>query len=170
MKKATNYDINSIMLFLSQKIAGGSNIANSVYGTIVSIAVIGAFYDDPTSGGLETALSVISTLCILWIAHAYSHLVVSGINKDNIFKTLKHDWPLVQSGFLPIIILLLGEFGIIGERNSLLFASFASAFLLGFFCLSMARKNGKNWTQSILLSLFMSSLGILVALIEMAME
>jgi hypothetical protein len=41
-------------LLIAHRLAGGANVASGVYGSIITIAVIGAWYADLTSGTLET--------------------------------------------------------------------------------------------------------------------
>lgn len=161
-------------LVIVQKFAGGSNVASAVYGTIITIAVLGAWYADPTSGALETLISVLATLVVFWVAHAYSHIVghelsKEGVNRTNVFSAFRHDWPIVQSGFLPLLVLLAGSLEFIDERHSLLLAIIACGVLLAFFCLAMARVAKRSWVQSLVLTAVMVTLGAFVAVLEMSL-
>lgn len=153
-------------LLVVRRLAGGANIATGVYGTIITIAVIGAWYADPSSGSFETLLSVLATLLVFWVAHAYSHIVGSGLTQAHVVPAFKHDWPIVQSSFISLLILGLGALGIIEERYSLLVAIATSGILLAVFCLAMLRAAGKKWFQSLVLTVVMVALGIFIAVLE----
>lgn len=128
--------------------------------------MIGAWCADPTSGALETLLSVLATLIVFWIAHVYSHIVASGLVKTQIMPAFKQDWPIVQSGFIPLLILGLGAIELIDERFSLLLAIAVSGILLALFCLTMTRSAGRNWTQTLVLTFIMLMFGIFIAVLE----
>lgn len=156
----------STSLLVAQKLAGSTNVGSGIYGTIITIAVIGAWYADPTSGALETLLSVLATLIVFWIAHVYSHVVAHGLVKTHIIPAFQQDWPIVQSGFLPLFILGLGSLDLLDERLSLLLAIAMSGLLLALFCLTMTRSAGRNWIQSLGLTLIMLIFGIFIAALE----
>ncbi|MGB4874333.1 MAG: hypothetical protein WBQ93_02580 [Candidatus Competibacter sp.] len=156
---------------LAHHVAGGVNIGSAVYGTIVAIAVIGAWYADPTSGALETLTSVAATLIVFWIAHAYAHVVGQGLPVDKaassqIFSALRHDWPIIQAGVLPLIVLGTGALHIIEERLAILGAIASGVVMLMVFSVVMARAAGRNWLQSFLLATIFVGLGIVVAVLE----
>ena len=153
-------------LLIAHRLAGGANVASGVYGSIITIAVIGAWYADPTSGALETLLSVLATLLVFWVAHTYAHIVGGGLSQAHAISACKHDWPIVQSGFFSLLILCLGVLGIFEERQSLLLAIAAGGVLLALFCLTMSRAAGRNWGQSLGLAVVMAALGIFVAVLE----
>lgn len=156
-------------LLLAQRLAGGSNVASSVYGTVITIAVIGAWYADPTSGALETLLSVLATLIVFWIAHAYSHVVGSGWIHTHVFSAAKHDWPIVQSGFFPVLILGAGALGFLDERRALLQAIVSSVVLLALLSMTMARAAGLSWRQALGVTCVMTALGGFIAVLEIAL-
>lgn len=149
---------------------GGMNVASAVYGTVITLAVIGAWYADKTSGALETLLSVVATLVVFWVAHAYAHVVGQGLpvgdSRWHIKHAFQHDWPIVQSGFLPILVLGFGELGVMGERVAMLIALGAGILLLSLFCLTMARAAGRNWQQALGITGILVALGILVVVLE----
>lgn len=155
----------------AQRIAGGTHIASAVYGIVISLAVIGAWYADPTSGALETLTSVLATLVVFWIAHTYAHVVGQGLaigkaSFPQIGEALRHDWPIVQSGFLPIAVLALGSLELIEERLSMLLAIVAGGLVLTVLSIAMARAAGRTWLQSLWLSSILVVLGIFVAVLE----
>lgn len=155
----------------ARHVAGGVNVGSAVYGTIVAIAVIGAWYADPSSGALETLTSVAATLVVFWIAHAYAHVVGQGLPLDraassHIVSALRHDWPITQAGILPIMVLGMGALNIIDERLSLLGAMASGVIMLMVFSIAMARRAGRSWLQSLLLATVFVSLGIVVAALE----
>lgn len=165
-----NDDTDKVMvpksLVIARKFAGGENVSSGIYGSIITIAVIGAWYADPTSGSFETLLSVLATLIVFWIAHVYSHVATSKLTKNDIIHAFKQDWPIVQTALLPLVVLGLGSLELFEERTSLLLAIAASGSLLALFCFTTARANGRNGVQSLGLAVVMLALGIFIAALE----
>lgn len=153
-------------LSISRKLAGGMNVSSGIYGMIITIAVIGAWYADPTSGAFETLLSVLATLIVFWIAHVYSHIATSNLTKTEIFHAFKQDWPIVQTGLLPLCVLALGTIDLLPERTSLLLAIAMSGIVLTFFCFTTALTTGRTRMQALVLSVVMLMFGLFIAILE----
>ncbi len=153
-------------LVVARKLAGGKNVSSGIYGTIITIAVIGAWYADPTSGAFETLLSVLATLIVFWIAHVYSHVATSGLTRTDILHAFQQDWPIVQTGLLPLIVLGFGSLDLFAERSSLLLAIAVGGVLLAFFCFTTARGNGRSRVQSLGLAIIMLIFGMFIAVLE----
>jgi hypothetical protein len=153
------------------RLAGGHHVASAIYGAVIALAVIGAWYADTTSGALETLLSLAATLTVFWIAHAYAHVAGQGLAEGDaigphVRSAMRGDWPIVQSGALPAIVLGLGALGWLPERPSMVVAMVAAALLLAVFTAAMARAGGRSWGQSLGLALLLTALGGLVAVLE----
>jgi hypothetical protein len=174
---ATNTAHPSPFRFLATaacRLAGGHQVSSAVYGAVITLAVIGAWYADETSGALETLLSVAATLTVFWIAHSYAHVAGEGLAAEggvgkSILAALRHDWPIVQSGLLPVVMLALGGLDLMGERPSMVAAMTAAALLLAFFAAAMARTGGRSWLQSLALAALLTVLGGLVAALEIVL-
>lgn len=161
----------SIMNSIKSLFLFGENVQGAVYGNIVGLAVIGAWFADEESGSLETLLSMMATLFVFWSAHIYSHFVGHSLAKDkkemeDIVQAMKHDWPIVQAGFLPALALIIGEIGIIPERISILVSIAVGIATLSYLCFSMARRSGRAILKSLALATFMLGLGLFVTLLE----
>ena len=55
------------------------SLANAIYGTIIAAGVLAATGPDEDPRALETALYVVATAGVLWIAHAWSHTIAAQV-------------------------------------------------------------------------------------------
>ena len=155
----------------AQRLAGGPHIAGAVYGTIIAMAVMGAWLADPTSGAWETLASVAATLVVFWIAHVYAHMVGQGLGgpqgvAHELKHALQHDWPIVQAGLLPALVLAVGGLEWVDERLAMKAAIATSGAVLLAISLAMSRAAGRSWGASLLLAVLLVGLGVLVAVLE----
>lgn len=155
----------------AQRLAGGPHIAGAVYGTIIAMAVMGAWLADPTSGAWETLASVAATLVVFWIAHVYAHMVGHGLGEpggvlQELKHALQHDWPIVQAGLLPALVLAVGGLEWVSERLAMKVAIGTSGAVLLALSVAMSRAAGRSWGTSWLLALLLGGLGVLVAVLE----
>lgn len=158
----------------AQLVAGGANVGGGVYGTVLVLAVIGAWYADPTSEALETLISVLLTVAVFWIAHAYSHVVAHGVARGRaspaeIRASLADDWPIVQVAAAPGLALALGALGLIGQRAALVTAIVVAVAQLLVFGLLMARTGGRSWPRALAVAAVLGALGLLVAGLEISL-
>lgn len=152
-------------------LVGGEHVASAVYGSVIAIAVIGAWYADPTSGALETLASMLATLVVFWIAHTYAHVVGQGLPVQarataQVGAALRHDWPIVQAGLLPTLALALGAIEAIDERLSMRLAIAAGVVALACISTIMARAAGRTWFAALRLAATLVVLGASVAILE----
>ena len=91
----------------------GRRRAASIYGTIVTAAVIAAGAGRLTTGAL--AVTVMVTLIVYWLADQYAELLGEHThagrlpNAQQVRSSLAAAWPLVTASFLPLISLLLAR-------------------------------------------------------------
>lgn len=135
------------------------------------MAVMGAWLADPSSGAWETLASVAATLVVFWVAHVYAHMMGQGLGgpqgaAQELKHALLHDWPIVQAGLLPALVLAVGGLAWVDERLAMKAAIATSGAVLLAISVAMSRAAGRSWGQSVLLALLLGCLGVLVAVLE----
>jgi hypothetical protein len=95
------------------------NYTGAVYGSLLAASVVagaagGGHYD---LSPLRLAAALLATGMVFWLAHAYARLVGDRIqhvplDRQEIRRVAKHEWPLFQSALPPAgAALLFGLFG-----------------------------------------------------------
>jgi hypothetical protein len=85
--------------------------AAAVYGTIICAAVIATSEHEPSLGAV--ALAVVVTVLVYWLAERYAAYVGATLHHGRqqtareVFRALVESWPMVQSSYAPLLILLL---------------------------------------------------------------
>ena len=104
--------------------ARGVYFAAAVYGSIVAASLIGAFYEEGASSE-TTAVSLISTLGVFWLAHVWSETVGERIELGRTFtwphlaEIAREEWPLIEAAVAPGVILLAGWAGLLSDHHAL---------------------------------------------------
>jgi hypothetical protein len=101
--------------------AARRDVAGAIYGLILATSVIAVSRQyEPHNAGV-TAVTVIVTASVFWLAHVYTRVMALGAAEHHmptwgqIQQTLDHEWPLVQAGILPTAVLLLGPLGMLED-------------------------------------------------------
>jgi hypothetical protein len=97
--------------------------AAAVYGSIVATALTGAFRQEGADAA-GSAVALLSTMVVFWVAHVWSTLVGERIHHGLHF-TFQHgidvarsEWPLIESAFAPSAVFVLGWLGAIGDHTA----------------------------------------------------
>ena len=96
--------------------AEAARYAAGIYGSIVAAALIEALRAEHVSAEL-IALSLAATAGVVWLAHAWSGIVGDRIEHgpriqiDRVIIVARTEWALVESSFLPLLLLLAGWAG-----------------------------------------------------------
>lgn len=104
--------------------AARRNVGGAIYGLILATSVIAVSreYTEKNSG--ITAVTVIVTAGIFWLAHVYSDVMALEVKhrhvptRTELTEILTRQWPLVQAGILPTFILLLGPLGVLEDETA----------------------------------------------------
>ena len=104
--------------------AATRDVNGAIYGLILATSVIAVSQQvEPHNAGV-TAVTVMVTAGVFWLAHVYSGALAVGLRdrhlpeRAEIGRILDEEWPLVQSGILPTAILLLGPLGILADDTA----------------------------------------------------
>ncbi|MBN1529122.1 MAG: hypothetical protein JW895_08680 [Thermoleophilaceae bacterium] len=101
--------------------AAQRDVAGAIYGLILATSVIAVSQQyEPHNSGV-TAVTVIVTALVFWLAHVYTKVMAVGVREHHtptwaeVRHVLDEEWPLVQAGLLPTTVLLLGPLGILAD-------------------------------------------------------
>jgi hypothetical protein len=112
-------DILAAVTFMRRdaEIDQADHYAAAVYGSIICAALIVPFFEQ--HGSAETvALTLLSTMSVFFLAHVWSTIVGERIhtgtryNAHHTVAVARAEWPLVESTFGPVVVLLLGWAGV----------------------------------------------------------
>jgi hypothetical protein len=113
---------------VAQRLAEESATADTIYGVIVSSAVMASAHGQSVT---RLAVATLSTLIIYWTAERYAHLMARRITDPAaltwraLVRELGHGWELVTASFMPLGVLL---------ASRVLGASVSGAVLAGLLC------------------------------------
>jgi len=129
--------------------------AAAVYGSILAASLIAVFrseHDSPET----TAVALLGTMAVFWLAHAWSAVLgerihVGGqLGMRRILLIARSEWPLVEASFAPSVVLALGWFGILGTKTAedlALAVCIVQLFAWGF---AVGRKAYAAWWAAVL--------------------
>jgi hypothetical protein len=123
----------------------GERIAGLVYGTIVVMSVIAASSQGLDRDPARIAGLVVATNFVFWLAHVYAHSVeLSVVRRERLTgRGLKevgvHEASILTAAVLPTAALLLGAFGLVGDRGAIWLALGAGTAALAAQGLALAR-------------------------------
>jgi hypothetical protein len=113
-------------------LAAEMRTANSIYGVIVSSAVMASAHAESVR---RLAVAVLVTLLVYWAAERYAHIMAGRIvlgpdvRWRDIPGRLREGWELVTASFAPLVVLLIaGAFG--AAYSTAVFAALASGTVL----------------------------------------
>ena len=97
--------------------------AAAVYGSIVAAALIEAFRGEHAHAE-TTALAVLSTMGVFFLAHVWSAIVGERLHRrerrlgpHRVAQIASAEWPLVEASFAPVFVLLLGWVGVLERQR-----------------------------------------------------
>ena len=105
----------------SEKPILADSFAAGVYGSIVVTALVAAMRDSHASSR-GSALSVLATTSVFWLAHVWSQITGEQIyagasfSRRRAVEIARAEWPLIEAGVGPTVVLLLGWAGVLSTR------------------------------------------------------
>jgi hypothetical protein len=132
-----------------ERLAG--NPASAIYGTVVVAGLLVAEAATDTSIPVVIG-SILVTLVVFWVAHAYSQLLGLGVTANRSWWAsfrfeLRHEWPIVESAFVPIAALVLSRFVGVDRSRSFLIASLFAVLELAAWASLACRRQGMATAQ-----------------------
>jgi hypothetical protein len=98
-----------------------ARFARTIYGTILSTALIAAYSEYPDADPGQMAVAVVVTAAIFWLAHAYAAVLAEeaehgdGNLTHTARQTLADEWTLVLGSIPPALPLLLAPLGLVSD-------------------------------------------------------
>jgi hypothetical protein len=151
----------------------GDAYAAAIYGTVVATALVTAFRESHLSPQ-ESSLSLLSTIAVFFLAHTWSAIAGERIHLGNRFSShhaweiVRSEWPLVEAGLAPAMVLLLGWIGIFGERTASNLALTVCGLQLLGWGFAVGRRAFERWWQAVLSALGSTMLGVGLIVLEAA--
>jgi hypothetical protein len=154
--------------------AAERDIAGAIYGLILAtsvIAVSGRY--DPDDAGV-TAVTVVVTATVFWLAHVYAGVLAVGHRGRptwaEVRGILNEEWPLVQAGILPTAILLAGPLGVLPDHRAHDAAVAACLVELGATGFLVARASGARGFAAAVSGAIALSFGVVVIVLKIAVH
>jgi hypothetical protein len=153
----------------------GYQYGPAVYGSVLATSLLGSMFEEQASARVMT-LTLVSSILIFWIAHAWSEIVGARLADDpelgwsSIIEIALSEWPLVESGLLPSALLALAWAGLYSRQTGAVLALAASVLqLVGWGVLAGFRTRRRWWTAW-LIGAFDGLLGLTIVAIEIAIH
>jgi hypothetical protein len=153
--------------------AGGA-IAGTVYGTVVAMATLAAAYASEKHPW-KLAVIVASTAIVLWIAHLYAHTLAESIRherrptRDDLTSIARRELGIVVAAAGPVIALVLGALGVLGDTASVWLALGIGLLILAAEGVRYARFERAGFLVSVAAIGTNLGLGLLVVALKIAL-
>jgi hypothetical protein len=149
-------------------------LSGGIYGTIVVAGLLAATGPDDAPKIWETALWVLVTVVVFWLAHSWSLSIArraTGLTpRGGLTQSLVHHWPLVQSAFPPLAVMLLAALLGANDERAILLAAWSCVLLLGFWGFAVGRQEHDSPARIALTSLGCAALGMLMVLLKIVIH
>jgi hypothetical protein len=105
-------------------LAGGGNVAGSVYGTIVVMAALAAGSRGDETAAWELATVVGVTSAVLWVAHVYAHGLAEGLvlgrhlTARELASVARREVSIIEAAVGPVVVLGLAELGVLAPQTA----------------------------------------------------
>ena len=151
--------------------AGATDYAGAIYGSILATSLIGGLRQADVSSR-EITLEVGATIIVFWLAHTWAAVAGErihlghGLLLHRVRALARHEWPIVEAGFVPVGALVLGWIGILDATQATrvaLFLGVGQLFIWGFV---LGRRVYDTWRGAILAALGDGAVGVVLVLLE----
>ena len=152
--------------------AASRDVAGAIYGLILATSVIAVSRESQPDNAGITAVTVIVTAAVFWLAHVYAESLALGVHGRHMptwpetRRIVDKQWPLVQAGILPTALLLLGPLGVLGDETAQDLAISACLLELGTTGLLVARAAGARGILAVLSGVIALSFGVVIIVLK----
>ena len=110
-------------------------LAGGIYGTVVVAGLLAATTPDNDPDIWPTARWVVVTVVVFWLAHSWARTMArraTGLadRRREMRESLTRHWPLVQSAFPPIVVMLIASALGASDETAILIAACSCIVLL----------------------------------------
>jgi hypothetical protein len=145
--------------------------AAAVYGSIVAAGLVAALRETHASS-VASAVSLLSTMGVFWLAHAWAEITGERIHHGRRFapqlavEIARSEWPLVEAAFGPTVVLFLGWAGLLSDRNALTAALVVCALQLMSWAFVVGMRAYDRWYYAALGALGNGLLALALVVLE----
>jgi hypothetical protein len=123
----------------------------------------------------QTVIAVVATLLVYWATERYAEILASGVHgpapeRSRIFGALRQGWPMLQSSYAPVIMLLATSALGAGLRAAVFMALGLSTVLLAGLGYEAARRSGAPRAPALGWAAGTALLGIAVIALKIALH
>lgn len=146
-------------------------LSGAIYGTIVVAGLLAATGPDDDPEVWPTALWVLITVVVFWLAHSWSLFMARratglAVPGGGLGQSLARHWPLVQSAFPPLVVMFVAVLLGADDERAILLAAWACVLLLAGWGIVVARQEHESPLRIALTSLGCAALGALMVVLK----
>jgi hypothetical protein len=150
-------------------------LAGGIYGTVVVAGLLAATGPDDDPEVWPTALWVVVTVVVFWLAHSWAHTMArraTGLadRRREMRQSLARHWPLVQSAFPPIIVLLIARLFGASDETAILIAACSCIVLLAGWGVVVGRQEHESTPRVAATAAGCALLGALMVLLKVVIH
>ena len=149
-------------------------LSGAIYGTIIVAGLLAATGPDDDPEIWPTALWVLVTVVVFWLAHSWSLSIArraTGLTpRGGLRESLAHHWPLVQSAFPPLAVMLMAALLGADDERAILIAAWSCVVLLGAWGFVVGRQEHDSPARIALTSLGCAALGLLLVVLKIVIH
>ncbi len=155
--------------------ARAEQLAGGIYGTVVVAGLLASTGADDDPEVWPTALWVVVTVVVFWLAHSWARTMArraTGLadRRREMGRSLAQHWPLVQSAFPPIVVMLLASAFGASDETAILLALCSCIVLLGGWGVVVGRQEHESATRVIATAAGSALLGALMVLLKVVIH
>ena len=148
--------------------------AGAIYGTIAAMAVIAGTAKSSEPG--EALGLTIATLLVFWLAHVYAHALAHHLRGARrldwsaVKVAMAEEWSLLQ-GPVPLLVLLtLGELGVLREPQAVRLALWLGVVELVTWGVLYARRQRWSWVTALTAGAINGLFGLVIVVLEVVVH
>jgi len=148
-------------------------LADAIHGTVVGASVMVAASLHGTLG--QVVVTVVATLFVYWATERYAELLAAGAHgraldrrKDTV--ALRHGWPMLESSYSPVVVLLVASALGAELRGAVLAALCLSTVLLAGLGYGAARRSAATVASALGWAGMSGVLGVAIIALKLALH
>ena len=148
--------------------------ASAIYGTITANAVIAATAGHRPPG--QVLVLAVATLAVFWLAHVYAQALahhLKGMTRlrwSTIAAAMSEERPMLEAPATSLLVLLLGVFGLLGERAAVRIALWVGVVQLVAWGVAYARRQRWGWPTALVAGAVNGTFGLVIVVLEVLLH